>query len=348
MANKTDGLLIYETHNNLINIGDYIQSLAAKQFLNNPIQYVSREKLDEYKGDHLNLIMNGWFLHNPTNWPPSENIHPIFVAFHINSSALEMLSKKDSGEYFKKNEPIGCRDRYTVELLKKEGVQAYFTGCLTLTLGETYSDNNKNNKIYFVDPFIPDVSGLSALCKAWKILINISELKTVKIINSKKRLSGFSLTNLVNTINFVNMYTGLFSVAELESAEYVDHLYLPNQFFSEDEKFKEAERLLKNYAQAGLVITSRIHCALPCLAVETPVLYTDDFDKTEISSCRLDGLLELFTKVQFSGTKMVNSELSGKKVVVDGKVTFKNKNLYKKLKDNLISILVKNGYKIRD
>lgn len=344
MAEKKDGLLIYEYQ--VVNIGDYIQSLAARQFLNSPIKYVSREKLNEYNEDDLRLIMNGWFLHNTENWPPSDKIFPTFVAFHINSSALEILNKNNSLDYFKKQQPIGCRDRYTVELLKNKGVDAYFTGCLTLTLGETYSSNSKNNKIYFVDPFVPDISGLSKFSKIKKILLNASKLQTIKKINAKKNITKFSLTNTVNTINFINMYKGLFSIDELENAEYVNHLYLPKQFSTEDEKFLEAERLLKNYAQAKLVVTSRIHCALPCLAVETPVLYTDDFDKDEVSSCRLDGLLELFTKVQFSRTKMVNSELNTEKVIVNEKVTFGNKKDYKMLKDNLISVLLKRGYKI--
>lgn len=343
-----DGLLIYEPHNNLINIGDYIQSLAARQFLNSPIKYVSREKLNEYNEDNLRLIMNGWFLHNTENWPPSDKINPTFVAFHINSSALEILNKNNSLDYFKKNEPIGCRDNYTVELLEKNGVKAYFTGCLTLTLGETYTNANKNDKIYFVDPYIPDVSGDSAFSKIWKILLNLNKLPIANKINAKKNISKFSLSNTVNTINFIKMYSGLFSVTELKNAEYVNHLYLPNQFSNEDEKFLEAEKLLKNYAQAKLVVTSRIHCALPCLAVETPVLYTDDFNKDEISSCRLDGLLELFTKIHFSGTKLVNSELNNTKVIVNEKVTFINKITYKKLKENLISILLKREYKIKN
>ena len=34
-----------------------------------------------------------------------------------------------------------------------------------------------------------------------------------------------------------------------------------------------AERLLELYARARLVVTSRLHCALPCLALGTPVLF---------------------------------------------------------------------------
>ena len=55
-------------------------------------------------------------------------------------------------EYLKEHEPIGCRDYYTVGLLKEKGIDAYFSGCMTLTLSETCRYNgNKREGIYFVD-----------------------------------------------------------------------------------------------------------------------------------------------------------------------------------------------------
>ncbi|WP_264821067.1 polysaccharide pyruvyl transferase family protein [Acinetobacter schindleri] len=36
--------------------------------------------------------------------------------------------------------------------------------------------------------------------------------------------------------------------------------------------------MLEKYSTAKLVITSRIHCALPCLAMGTPVIYINGFD----------------------------------------------------------------------
>jgi hypothetical protein len=39
------------------------------------------------------------------------------------------------------------------------------------------------------------------------------------------------------------------------------------------ERFRLAQRLLDTYANAGVVVTSRLHCALPCIAFGTPVLW---------------------------------------------------------------------------
>jgi hypothetical protein len=41
------------------------------------------------------------------------------------------------------------------------------------------------------------------------------------------------------------------------------------------QRMRRAERLLSLYAQARAVVTSRLHCALPCLAFQTPVLLID-------------------------------------------------------------------------
>ncbi len=68
--------------------------------------------------------------------------------------------------------------------------------------------------------------------------------------------------------------------------------YYPNEYFEEfshsvdyadnsDYEYRmiKVEEVLKKYQSAKCVITSRLHCALPCLALETPVLliYKEDF-----------------------------------------------------------------------
>lgn len=60
------------------NIGDYIQSLAAKQFIpkDKDITYVHRDYLNNIDSTSK-VIMNGWFTHKPDNWPPSSKTSPI-------------------------------------------------------------------------------------------------------------------------------------------------------------------------------------------------------------------------------------------------------------------------------
>ena len=53
-----------------------------------------------------------------------------------------------------------------------------------------------------------------------------------------------------------------------------------------------ADELLKKYAKAEMVVTSRIHCALPCTGMGTPVIYVDNAGLEEVHRCRLYGLLK--------------------------------------------------------
>ena len=60
---------------------------------------------------------------------------------------------------------------------------------------------------------------------------------------------------------------------------------------------KNVEKLLERYAKAKLIITSRIHCALPATAMGTPVYFMDvGYDRKQAHD-RLEGLLDLFEVV---------------------------------------------------
>ena len=77
-----NALLVYFDKYQGFNIGDYIQSIAAKQFFENIDVFICREGLNQYVGEDVRIILNGWFTQEVQNWPPSENIHPLFVSFH--------------------------------------------------------------------------------------------------------------------------------------------------------------------------------------------------------------------------------------------------------------------------
>jgi polysaccharide pyruvyl transferase WcaK-like protein len=55
-----------------------------------------------------------------------------------------------------------------------------------------------------------------------------------------------------------------------------------------EQRFQRAEALLERYARARLVITSRLHGALPCLALGTPVIFVH----RDLDSPRFSGLLD--------------------------------------------------------
>ena len=286
---KKHGVLAVNTEAQ-VNIGDYVQAMAPVQFLTN-YRFVERENLDEYDGETLKMVLNGWFMHSPMNWPPSDSIQPLFLSFHMNVLAKQELLSEKSIAYFKAHEPIGCRDHYTADLLKAKGVDAYFSGCMTLTLGHKYRSTEKEDKCYFVDAYFDNSLSLGSLVKAVNsILFNWS---VVKRICAKKHKSQ-TVKSLIRTAQFYSTYIQWFDERSLLNAEYVSQQSPIYSGYKNEELFSQAEGLIKKYSKAAFVVTSRIHCALPCLAIETPVYYVENKSQSLASSCRLNGLKQLF------------------------------------------------------
>jgi len=205
------------------NLGDEIQSLAASQFLPKVDTLFNRDTLANAEADepHL-LIMNGFFSPTPeTSFPPSKSIVPIFVGFHISSrkESIRHFLRPSSIEYFKKHEPIGCRDRKTMEMLQSKGVEAFYSKCLTITF-ERRLKSPENGKIFLVD--------------------------IDKLIPIPQPIRS-----------------GAVWVSQDIPAD-----------TSSETKFRLAQQFLDRYRdEAKLVITTRLHCALPCIAMGIPVIF---------------------------------------------------------------------------
>ena len=290
------GLLTYVENKKNFNVGDNVQSLAAKQYLPQVNQYLNRETLADYKGEKLKLIMNGWFTHNIHNWVPSEDIIPLFVSFHINNTAApHMLSEKGIA-YLKKHEPIGCRDQFSVDRLKAKGIDAYFTGCLTLTLDNyKVDDAERNDEIYIVDPLYSYPTFDKVTYDYKRFLRSIQNGNLFKIGKKKQHIKNFIDSDLLKKAIYINQEP-------------------PANTYTDAQKFEMAEAILQKYAKAKLVITSRIHCALPCLAMGTPVIFVNGFDSF-VDSCRFDGILDLFNRIDVNtktGEYTSNFSLEGK------------------------------------
>lgn len=254
------GLLKYESWN----FGDDVQSLAAAQYLPHIDFDISRDHLHEATDfGPLKMIMNGWWLGpfkgEPLQWPPPDNIEPLFISFH---GGRDELFDQKYIDYYKQFEPIGCRGYKTLERFTDLGVEAYFSGCLTLTLKNPYADQPRTDNIYFVDPF------------------SFGEGRDYPNIGSKK---------------FRNDLWEKFPQEIRQKATYLRHVVnlSPKDYIDPYKRTKFAQSLLDRYARAKLVITGRIHCALPCLALGTPVIFLTESAVLE-SDKRMGGLINLF------------------------------------------------------
>ena len=212
-----------------------------------------------------------------------------------NTAAPFMLSEKGIA-YLKNHQPIGCRDQFTVDTLMEKGIEAYFTGCLTLTL-DTYKveDSLRGEEIYIVDPLYGYTTNKKVVRNYKTLIRSVLSGKIFELGKRKKHLDTIIDSSL------------------LESAIYVNQ-EPPARKYTDVEKFEMAEDLLRKYAKAKLVITSRIHCALPCLAMGTPVIFINGFE-TFVDACRFEGIVDLFNRIDINtktGAWTANFDLEGK------------------------------------
>lgn len=310
-----------------VNIGDYIQALASSKFYDKIDGFIERDELKLYNGEACKVIMNGWYMGKPENFPPSDKIIPLFVALHINSSISDKMLTPETISYFKVHAPIGCRDTYTRDLLLSKGIEAYFSGCMTLTLGDTYKSEIKDGEIYFVDPyFITNWNFFTTIHRIFYLLFHLIPIyKIAKKYPEKKSLPR----KLMILTGFYKEYSKFFHPTLLMNATYIcqQSKEYKEKFQSDEELLNEAERLIINYSRAKLVVTSRIHCALPCLGLETPVIYTD-YSHKFISSCRLGGLKELFNIITWKDGKLY-SNFEWKERIKESSIKIQNKTDWK-------------------
>lgn len=234
--------LLYNENN--INIGDDIQALATSYFLPHIDYMIDRENIDRFQSENnepVAVIMNAWYMWHKWHWPPSRCIVPDMVGFHY---ADHQLAKQPGspikyefltgigGDYLRAYGPVGTRDYFTRDQLQANGIDAYFSGCITLTL-----------------PQMPKKDLGRYIC-----LVDVDKRVANKI---QKQMKNSGIEVRVMTHNKKRN---------------------PSEPWEErQEKIKER---LTIYQNAICVVTKRLHCALPCLAMQVPVFLvkgmTDD------------------------------------------------------------------------
>lgn len=171
----------------------------------------------------------------------SPKIIPVFLAL----SVLDTSLSEEEVQYLKRFEPIGCRDGYTMRIMRAHGITAYLNGCMSATL-PTRDGAIKGDTIYCIDvqddllAYIPD------------------EIK--------------------------------------KQAVFVSHLYYPEDCPLGAEK--KAEEIYENYRKrASLIITSRLHGALPNVAMGIPVIFAKD--KMSFRFLGANSLIHVYTRQEW-------------------------------------------------
>ncbi|MEQ1952673.1 polysaccharide pyruvyl transferase family protein [Mesorhizobium yinganensis] len=131
-----------------VNIGDNMQTLAVRNVYDligiprEDVVPINRDDMASYTGDKAVLVTNGCFY--ARSFPFPDNIVPVFIGFQTNEETVSAFAAM-----FKRYEPIGCRDTHTAELMRKYGIKAHTTGCLTLTLPARPAEA-KGDRVYIV------------------------------------------------------------------------------------------------------------------------------------------------------------------------------------------------------
>ena len=287
------------------NIGDYIQTKAVIDMIH-PINHkvLDREGLDKFKGSKLKTIINGWFMENPKNWPPNNNISPLFISFHINPSAERDLLKPESLNYLKQYEPIGCRDTYTQNLLQKNGIKSYHSSCITTTFTrDKYLTNKTQPEGVIVIGAFDRLNPSIDFSSIYRLLLSMIKYPIHKL---KYLLKKQSFENHLRNQNLVvKRYK---QITKRKNTSHKQGLKLAND-------------MLKEIAKSEIIITSRIHAALPALAMGLKVIFINEGLSHKNHKTRTADVNKFFMTVSLEEFFMTNFETIQKRT--DHKVYFK-------------------------
>lgn len=136
-----------------INLGDgfqmeaFLQTYESMGIARDEVVKIGINEVADYNGEPLILPIN---VNLSLNWvvnifPLSPNIYPVFIGFSYFAAAKLPDIMLD---YLKIYQPIGCRDEFTLDLMRQNGIQAYLYGCITATLDRI---NPRGNKIILAD-----------------------------------------------------------------------------------------------------------------------------------------------------------------------------------------------------
>ncbi|MBE5859924.1 MAG: polysaccharide pyruvyl transferase family protein [Butyrivibrio sp.] len=221
------------------NIGDDMQSYAASLWLPRVDYMVDIEDLDGFEvedDEPVATIMSAWYMWHKWNWPPSKNLYPMWIGFHYDD--IQRGRKRG----------MPCHFEYLESGPGKEYLKKYEPiGCRDPYTQEELE--KRGIKCYFsacVTLTLPKRKIVKP-DKEYIVCVDVGS-KVVEAV--KKQVKG----------------------TDVEVKVLPPTRKEPSTDIPWEERKKEVESYLDIYQNAKCVVTKRLHCALPCLALETPVL----------------------------------------------------------------------------
>ena len=203
MKSDVLGILLGNTEN----VGDSIITLATNKLANADCY------LDRDTGKHLNscsesrshrVLVTGWLTHNPENWP-IETHEAKFTSIHVTKTVRNNVESSDiffndrTIKLMRESGTIGCRDTSTLHMVKRFGLEANFSGCVTMCL--TPVESVIRRRIAIVDA-PPKVVRLFRSLKSYEVIEIRHEIDPTESWLAKL-IRGQELIDLYSTCEFV-------------------------------------------------------------------------------------------------------------------------------------------------
>ena len=137
------------------NVGDNMQLIAIDNIYKemgiplSEVVYIDFHKLKDYDGEYVILPISMPmvdYIEGGISGRFSPRIIPVFLGLNM----VRRFLYPEEVSYLKMYEPIGCRDEWCLETMRKYGIKSYLHGCITFTLPER-TVTQKQDKIYIVD-----------------------------------------------------------------------------------------------------------------------------------------------------------------------------------------------------
>ena len=280
--------VLYNKNN--VNIGDDIQAYATARFLPRIDYFIDREHIDDFKSENeepVAVIMNAWYMWAKWNWPPSKYILPKMIGFHYADHQLA----KQPGSPIKYEFLEGLGGEY-LKSYGPVGCRDYFTRDKLREIGV---DSYFSGCITMTLPKMPERENKgSYIC-----LVDLEKKVREKL---RPLLESHGIEVKVITHN-----------RERDSE------------MSWEERCEMVKEMLTVYQNARCVVTKRLHCSLPCLAMDVPVYIIKEME----DDIRFDPYYDFFYRTTV--TKFMNDEYE-----YDFLNPPPNKGLHKPYRDELI------------
>ncbi|WP_273321795.1 polysaccharide pyruvyl transferase family protein [Vallitalea guaymasensis] len=207
-------------------LGDQMQILAIDYIYQTmdidkkDIIYIEKDDIGCYDGESVILPISFplfEYYEGGINRLFSKKIKPVFLGHTL----LKETLLPEEVEFYKKHEPIGCRDERMFDTLSKYGIYCYLMGCMTAVLPKRKL-SSENSKVFVVD---------------------VNE-DVIKYMPSELR----------------------------EKVEVCSHYTSQNKNIKRMAK----ERYERYINEASLIVTSLLHCSVPCIAAGIPTIIVKD------------------------------------------------------------------------